>query len=214
MSPSADPARLSLVRAASGVAGSPHRVTSATSDCDRAPELAGVTLNIAVRRGNNLATLCAATPRPTDHGVLFGAFPRRATCVSLNSASESGPRRLGGIALDIEIESRSCSPEELLAGLSGRHPGLSVEIPAASRRFRTGPDAAVVVAIISGGAAAIQALIAGVLALVVARRGGNPKIVIRSRERTIEFPADTPPEDIDQLVDLVRRLDDPAIELP
>jgi hypothetical protein len=117
----------------------------------------------------------------------------------------------GGAAVEIEIVSATIRPAALRAALEAEVPG----VPFAERppRYRA-VDTAVVVAVVSGGASALTALISGVFSLSVARRAAERPLVIRGRSASIEVPPGTPPEDIAKLVELARGLDEPVLELP
>ncbi|MGW4940399.1 hypothetical protein ACWEOZ_02255 [Actinoplanes sp. NPDC004185] len=113
--------------------------------------------------------------------------------------------------MEIEIVSASMRPPALRAALEAEVPG----VPFAERppRYRA-VDTAVVVAVLSGGASALTALISGVFSLAVARRAAERPLILRGRSASIEVPPDASPEDIAKLVKLARELDEPVLELP
>jgi Effector Associated Constant Component 1 len=120
------------------------------------------------------------------------------------------------MSLEIEIESGSLSSADLQAALAEYTDGTHVQFEERERtsEYRNMP-VAVVVAIMSGGSAALSALISGIFAFITSRRPHGGQIVIRSSDgRSIEFPPDTPPGEIPRLVELVHQLDHPTIELP
>src|SRR4051794_36743736 len=97
----------------------------------------------------------------------------------------------GGATVEIEIVSATMRPAALRAALEAEVPG----VPFAERPPRSGSvDPAVVVALVSGGASALTALISGVFSLSVARRAAERPLVIRGRSASIEVPPGTPPE--------------------
>ncbi len=117
---------------------------------------------------------------------------------------------------EIEIESGSLSAAELQAALAECTDGTQVQFEARDpqNEYRVIP-VAVVVAMMSGGATALSALISGIFAFIGSRRTDNGKIVIRGSDgRSIEFPADTPASEIPRLVELAHQLDRPTIQLP
>ncbi|WP_404870014.1 hypothetical protein ACI1MP_31055 [Kitasatospora griseola] len=118
---------------------------------------------------------------------------------------------------EIQIRSGSLAAGELRRAVSEHVPGAAVqfEVREPASDYRVGIDATVVVAVVSGSASVLSALITGIFSLMAARRSGSANIVIRSADgRSIEFPADTSAEEIPRLVELTRQLDRPSIELP
>ena len=78
-------------------------------------------------------------------------------------------------------------------------------------RFRT-VDPAILVAIVGASGAALGALVTGLLR--IAQKKGTQKIVIQGRDgRRLEVPADTSTERIGELLQVVRGMDRPHIEL-
>lgn len=125
----------------------------------------------------------------------------------------------------VEIIGGDLAPADLQSALARSTAGMDIrfDIDRPVSQYRTGPGAAVVVALVSGGATALSALITGVFALASsnrnARRGAEGivggRVVIHGADgSSVECPADATPEDLDRLVELTRKLSRPTIELP
>jgi len=118
-----------------------------------------------------------------------------------------------GQALEIEITSGSMSAADLRAALESMVPAAEVQFDERPPQFRV-VETAVVVALVSGGASALTALITGAFTLAAAHRAARRPLVIRGRTSSIEVPPGTPASEIPRLVELARELDDPVVELP
>ncbi len=112
------------------------------------------------------------------------------------------------VAVDIEIASSKENPLALKQALSKvlDIQQVALNVRAAQPIFRMG-DSAVLVATIGAVGGSLVALLTGLLALAKQSRGNSVKIV-GSSGRTVELPADTPPEKINQYIDLAKDLDE------
>src|SRR5262245_60604162 len=116
--------------------------------------------------------------------------------------------------MEVEITSESMTSDELQDALTAHVVDDGVTFEQRTPQYRTGIEVAVVVALITGGGAALSAVVTGLFTLAAASRTTGKKIVIRGREGSIEIPADTPAEDIPKLIELAREFDRPVVELP
>lgn len=87
---------------------------------------------------------------------------------------------------------------------------VGFELHPRASRFRA-IDPTVLVAIVGGSSAAIGAFLSGILQLAKERR--SSKITLQSGDVRIEVPADTPAEEIDELIQKLRSMSKPAIYL-
>lgn len=121
----------------------------------------------------------------------------------------------------IEIVGGRLSPTDLKDALTSHIEGADVRLDVDERTspYRSGPTTELLVAYVSGGAAAFSALITGVFALLAKRRGqesaDGAKIVLHGADgSSVECPADATDEELAHLVELARRLGNSTIELP
>jgi hypothetical protein len=120
----------------------------------------------------------------------------------------------GEAPIEVSLFAEGIPPDILKSRLEdqfARVDGLTFKLGAAAREFRT-LEPPVLVALVGAGGTVLGAMIAGLLSLQ-AQRGGR-KVVIRGRSgRTIELPADTPKELIDEYLQKAREIDIERIEL-
>jgi hypothetical protein len=127
------------------------------------------------------------------------------------------------VSSTIEIVGGRLSPTDLKDALAPyiEDADIRLDIEERTSPYRSGPGTELLVAYVSGGAAAFSALITGVFALLAKRRGqesaadNGAKIVLRGADgSSVECPADATSEELAHLVELARRLGNSTIELP
>ena len=117
--------------------------------------------------------------------------------------------------LEFEIKSDTASADALQAALSARDADkdLRFEVRTSTSAYRVEP--VVLVAIVSATGSALSALIGSIFGYVNARKARNQRIVLRGSDgTTVECPADSSPEQIGRLIEMVRNLGRSTIELP
>jgi len=120
--------------------------------------------------------------------------------------------------MELEVSSYSLDRGELLdilrtceGDVDRSSPGIGGNRPA----LRGGTDPTVLVAVLSGASVVLSALITGFLNILRQRVSPAATIVIRSPSgASIEFPADTTPERVTELVNTLNELSHIRIELP
>ncbi|MEM8671718.1 MAG: hypothetical protein AAGG48_29640 [Planctomycetota bacterium] len=119
--------------------------------------------------------------------------------------------------MEIPIQIVGIEATELLEEASSselaEQAGLSLGVQSTEDHFRTGiEDPAVLVALVTGGAAALTALIAGILKIAEKRLEGSGRITIRgSTGRSVEVPVDASDARIQALIEHAKSLDKPTI---
>ncbi len=113
-------------------------------------------------------------------------------------------------AVEVEVCSQAHSPHQLFDELKPLLPGAASEILLRLKRSRAALDPPVVVAIVTGGLSMIGILITAII--TAAGRQGIIKIKTRSGEE-IEFPANTSPQKVQDLLAIHHSLDASRIEL-
>jgi hypothetical protein len=121
--------------------------------------------------------------------------------------------------LAIPIECSDLSPRilqgDLAEFLSVSNVPIELELRPRSPRLRSSVgDPSVLVAVLAGGAAAISALVSGLLRVVEKRQDKTGKVVVRGASgAAVEVPVGTSLEEISKLIEVAKKLDQPGIVL-
>jgi hypothetical protein len=119
---------------------------------------------------------------------------------------------------EIQIDADWCASATLHTALERElesNPVVKLELRPAPHAFRgPGLDSNVLIAVVGGASAAITALIAGIFSVASKKGDSAASIVLRGSDGTsVQAPASTTPERLEELVELAGRLQKPRILL-